>query len=150
LTAKPQVDEQIALVRFANLLQHHTGKEDYRAMAIHAMRYLAAPVVVERQGYGTSGILLADRELRSEPPHITVVGPKDNPAAQELFATALREAPGYRRLEWFDVREGALPRQDVEFPTSGSASAFVCANGACSMPMRTPEALAKRLRQPGP
>ena len=30
--------------------------------------------MIEQQGYGTSGILLADRELRSEPAHITIVG----------------------------------------------------------------------------
>jgi hypothetical protein len=59
------------------------------------MRYIASPSVVERQGYGVSGILLADRELRTEPAHLTIVGPKENAAAQALFAAALRSAVIY-------------------------------------------------------
>jgi uncharacterized protein YyaL (SSP411 family) len=145
LPSKPQVDESIALVRFANLLHHHTGKSAYRAMAEHAMRYIASPTVVERQGYGVSGILLADRELRTEPAHLTVVGPKDDAAARALFAAALSGAPAFARLEWFDPGEGPLPRAEVEFPALPEPAAFLCANGSCSIPMRTPEQLAQKL-----
>ncbi len=149
LRPKAQVDENIALVRFANLLHHHTGKASHRAMAGHAMRYLAAPAVVERQGFGTSGILLADRELRTEPAHLTVVGPKDDPAAQKLFAAILRGAPPSARIEWFDPREGPLPRGDVEYPPLKVPAAFVCAGGSCSAPLETPELLARKLEKLG-
>jgi len=145
LTPKPEVDENVALVRFANLLAHHTGKSAYRAMAGHAMRFLAAPTVLKRQGYAVSGILLADGELRAEPTHITIVGTKDDPAARALFAAALRGAPPYTRLEWYDPREGPLPHADVEYPTLPEAAAFLCTNSACSSPVRTPEALARKL-----
>ncbi|MEO6785665.1 MAG: hypothetical protein ABI318_05980, partial [Chthoniobacteraceae bacterium] len=145
LKSKPQVDENIALVRFANLLHAHTGKAEHRAMAEHAMRYLASPVVVELQGYGTSGILLADRELRTEPAHITVVGGKDDPAARALFSAALRSAPPMSCIEWFDHREGPLPRSDVEYPTLDTAAAFLCADGSCSRPMNAPGELAEKL-----
>ena len=145
LGPKPQVDENIWIVRFANLLHQHTGKPAYRAMAEHAMRYLASPVLVERQGFATSGILLADRELTTEPTHVTVVGRKGDPAAQVLFATALRTAPGYARIEWQDASEGPLPRNEVELPNLPKAAAFVCANGSCSLPLQTPEKLADRI-----
>ena len=145
LKPKAQVDENVALVRFANLLHAHTGKPAHRTMAEHAMRYLASPAVVELQGYGTSGILLADRELRTEPAHITVVGGKDDPAARALFTAALRSAPPMSRLEWFDHREGPLPRTDVEYPKLDTAAAFLCADGSCSRPMNTPGELAEKL-----
>ena len=145
LPPKPQVDENIALVRFANLLHHHTGNPAHRALAEHAMRYLASSAVVERQGYGVSGILLADRELRTEPAHLTIVGAKDDPAARALFAAALRDAPSFTRLEWFDSREGPLPRADVEYPKLREAAAFFCTNGTCSLPVSTPEKLAQKL-----
>ncbi len=145
LSPKPQVDENIALVRFANLLHAHTGKPAHRAMAEHAMRFLASPVVVDRQGYGTSGILLADREIRTEPAHLTVVGAKDDPAARALFAAALRNAPPMARIEWFDAREGALPRTDVEYPKLEVPAIFLCTNGSCSRPMTTPEQLEQAL-----
>jgi hypothetical protein len=38
----------------------------------------------------------------TEPIHITIVGAKDDPAARALFAAALRDAPPYTRLEWYD------------------------------------------------
>ena len=145
LSPKPQVDENIAVARFANLLHAHTGKAAHRAMSEHAMRYLASPAVVERQGYGTSGILLADREVRTEPAHVTVVGGKDDPAARALFAAVLRAAPPMARIEWFDAREGPLPRADVEYPKLDAAAAFLCADGSCSRPMSTPEQLTQAL-----
>jgi uncharacterized protein YyaL (SSP411 family) len=145
LPPKPQVDENIALARFASLLRHHTGRDAFRAMAEHSLRYLAAPTVVAAQGYSTSGILLAEREFRTEPAHITIVGPKDAPAAQTLFAAAIRGAPPASRIEWFDAREGPLPHTDVPLPKLSEPAAFVCANGACSIPMRTPEKLTQKL-----
>ncbi len=150
LAPTPQVDENIAIVRLANLLHQHTGAAAFRDMAEHAMRYLAAPAVVANQGYGTSGILLADRELTTEPAHLTVVGAKTDPAAQALFAAALRGSPMTSRIEWLDPADGQLPRADVEFPTLPEPAAFLCANGTCSAPLRTPAQLAKKLSSPAP
>jgi uncharacterized protein YyaL (SSP411 family) len=109
------------------------------------MQYLASPVVVAQQGYGASGILLADRELRTDPAHLTIVGRKDDAAAQALFHAALRDAPPSSRIEWLDAREGPLPRDDVPFPELPQAAAFVCAGGRCSPPMTSPERLAEKL-----
>ncbi len=145
LPPKPQVDENIMLVRFANLLHHHTGDAGQRGLAEHALRYLAAPAVVETLGYGTSGLLLADRELRTEPAHITVVGRKDAPAAQALFAAARRDAPPAARLEWLDAREGPLPRADIPYPELPEPAAFLCAEGRCSRPLQTPAQLTAKL-----
>jgi uncharacterized protein len=145
LQPKPQVDENIALARFAHLLHAHTARDSHRAIAEHAMRYLAAPAVVESLGFGTSGVLLVDRELRAEPVHITIVGKKDDPRARELFETALRGAPMPAQIEWFDRREGPLPRTDVPYPDLAEPAAFFCSKGSCSSPMTTPAQLAKKL-----
>ncbi len=145
LAPKSQVDENIALVRFSNLLHAHTGKAVHRAMAEHAMRFLASPEVVGMQGYGTSGILLADRELSMEPVHVTIVGGKDDPAARALFTAAMRSAPPMSRIEWSDAREGPLPRTDVEYPKLDTAAAFLCSDGSCSRPMNAPRELAEKL-----
>ena len=114
------------------------------------MRFLAAPAVVERQGFGTAGLLLADRELRTEPAHLTIVGGKDDPAARALFAAALRAAPPMARIEGFDAREGALPRTAVEYPHLDTATAFLCANGRCSRPLTTPEKIARAVAKTRP
>jgi hypothetical protein len=126
-------------------LYQDTGDEMWKHAAEHGMKYLASPVVVAQQGYGTSGILLADRALRVEPAHLTVVGHKDDPAAQTLFRALLAGAPPAARIEWLDDREGPLPRNDVAYPKLPSAAAFVCAGGACSLPMTSADKVASRL-----
>ncbi len=145
----PEADENVTLARLANMLGHHTGNPLYGAMADHAMRYLASEAVIKHAGYSVAGILLADRELTTEPTHVTIVGQKDDPAARALFAAALRDAPPYTRLEWYDSREGPLPHSDVEYPALAQAAAFLCSNGACSSPAGTPEALEQRLARAG-
>jgi uncharacterized protein YyaL (SSP411 family) len=142
LKANPQVDENVDLVRLANLLTHYTGKTEYRDMARHAMQYLAVPAAAEGRGFLVGGILLADYEITTLPRHITVVGRKDDAAAGALFAAARRDPSTYRRLEWWDEREGALPNGDVEYPALEQAAAFVCGDKSCSAPVFSPEKLA--------
>jgi hypothetical protein len=144
---KPEVDENVALARFANLLGHYTGTDSSRAMARHSMRYLAAPAIIQGQGFATSGILLADREMSAEPAHLTIVGGKQDPIARALFASALRGAPDFARIEWFDSKEGPLTNADVQYPDLPRAAAFVCANGSCSIPMESPAQFTKKLAQ---
>jgi uncharacterized protein YyaL (SSP411 family) len=142
---RAQVDENIAFARLANLLHHYTGHEVWRQAAEHAMQYLASPAVVAQRGYGISGILLADRELRTTPAHIAIVGHKDDVAAQALFRVALQGAPPSSRIEWMDAREGPLPHNDVPYPKMTRAAAFLCVHGQCSLPMNSPDKFAEKL-----
>jgi uncharacterized protein YyaL (SSP411 family) len=137
----PQVDENVALVRFANLLNHYSGNVSCREIAEHAMRHLAAPVVTDRSGLQAAGILLADRELSLPPLHITVVGSKTDPAARALFLAAVKQPATYKRVEWLDESEGPLPNADVEYPRIAKAAAFLCTERSCSAPIFTPEKL---------
>lgn len=134
-----QLDENVALARFANLLGHYTGAPAFREMAVHAMRHLAAQGVVERRGYQVGGLLLADRELSVPPLHITVVGSKADSAARALFLAALKQPATNKRVEWFDESEGPLPNADVEYPRVAKAAAFICTDRSCSAPIFTPD-----------
>ncbi len=135
LAPKPQVDENTAFARLTNELNFYTGNAADRDRAEHAMHYLAAPGVAARRGFLVGGILLADRELSGPPLHLTIVGAKDDPKARELFAAALRQPAPYKRLEWWDTKEGPLPNPDVEYPTLDRAAAFVCTEKSCSAPI---------------
>ncbi len=137
-------DENIDVARFSNTLFYYTAKASYRRMAEIAMHYLVSPEVAEEGR--PSGVLLADAELRSEPAHITIVGAKNNPVAQRLFADALTYPSGFRRIEWWDASEGKLPNQDVEYPILDFPAAFVCAKGRCSLPITNSEAMAKAIK----
>jgi uncharacterized protein YyaL (SSP411 family) len=139
--AKPvkQIDENVAATRLFNLLARDTGRRDFREAAEHGMRYLIA---LAEDDLIVPGALLADRELGREPAHVTIVGAKDDPAAQALYASARQYPTRYLRIEWLDRREGPLPAADVEYPELPEAAAFACANGACSLPVFAPEQIA--------
>jgi uncharacterized protein len=141
--AHGQRDENVDVVRTANLLFHYTGDDSFQKMAQQAMRYLAAEPIVER--LPASSTLLADLELSSAPLHVTVVGAKDDPAAQNLFRAALVYPASYKRLEWWDRGEGRLPNPDVQYPELKTAAAFICTNTTCSSPIFKPEDLQARV-----
>jgi uncharacterized protein len=133
----PQRDENIILARTANLLFHFTARPVYRSMTDQAMRYLAAPEIARR--LPAASVLLVDYEVVHPPLHLTIVGPKDDLAAQALFHSALRYPSGYKRLEWWDVKEGPLPNPDVQYPQLKTSAAFICTQRACSPPIFKPE-----------
>jgi uncharacterized protein YyaL (SSP411 family) len=133
----PQRDENIMLARTSNLLFHYTARPIYHGMTDQAMRYLAAPEIARR--LPAASVLLVDYEVVRPPLHLTIVGPKDDSAAQALFQSALRYPATYKRLEWWDVREGALPNPDVQYPQLKKSAAFICTQRACSPPIFKPE-----------
>lgn len=134
LQPKSNIDENIPLARFANLLHRYTGDARYRAMSSYALRML-----VTEQLAGSlltaPGILLAAFESANDPLHITVVGRKDDAAARALFDSATRYATVYRRIEWWDRREGNMPNPDVRYPQLPKAAAFICTDSTCSLPI---------------
>ena len=136
----PQLDENIQLARFANLLHHYTGDARYRTSAEHAMAYLASGTVALSR-LTDPGILLADEELARPPLHITVVGGKVDAAAQKLFEGVLSLPGWYQRVEWWDHAEGSLPNPDVRYPQLHRAAAFVCTDNRCSLPAFSTAAL---------
>jgi uncharacterized protein len=141
----PEFDEVIALARFANLLGYASGRPGDHALAESSLRWASSAENVGRRGPYTGGLLLAQEELRTEPLHVTVVGRKDDPAAQAMFAAANRASTAYRLVEWWDRREGGPPRGESIFPDRDRSSAYLCANGACSAPISDAAALSRRV-----
>jgi len=142
LKPKPQIDENADLARFANLLEKYRGIETYGTMAKHAMQFLSIPAVADERGFLVGGILLANRELTTPPLHVTVVGSKTDTVASSLFQAALKLPAFYKRVEWWDNQEGALPNSDVEYPVLDNAAAFICGEHSCSPPVFSSEKLA--------
>jgi hypothetical protein len=64
-----------------------------------------------------------------------------------LFATARRSPRAFKRIEWWDRREGPLRNEDTPLPELPRAAAFLCTDGACSPPIYEPEMLAKKLHR---
>jgi uncharacterized protein len=134
LQPKANVDENIPVARFANMLHRYTGDARYRAMSDYALRMLMTEQVADSL-ITAPGILLAAFESVNDPLHITIVGGKDDAAAAALFASAIRYAAVYRRVEWWDRREGNMPNPDVRYPQLSKPAAFICTDSTCSLPI---------------
>lgn len=145
LKPKTVTDENIAAVRFGNLLARYTGKAKYRQFAEHAMPYIATDQVATFRRT-EPGILQAAAELATDPTHITIVGGKVDAGAATLFRAALGHPAVYRRIEWWDRSQGAMPNPDVTYPQMDRAAAFLCTNGACSQPIFDTAELARVAR----
>ena len=127
-------DENATLVRVARLAYAYTGLKRYQSMADHAMHYLASPGLIGSEAF-EPGTLMADAEMAQPPVHITVVGHKDDAAAQALHAAALAYAVDFKQIDWWDKREGALPNPEVTYPELPHAAAFICTGNTCSSPI---------------
>jgi uncharacterized protein len=139
----PQRDENVAVARAANLLFHASGDAKYRTVSDIAMRYLGAASVATR--LPVASVLLADYEVGRAPLHLTVVGRKDDPAAKALFLASLQYPSFYKRLEWWDTREGKLPNPDVQYPSVARAAAYVCTERTCSAPIFRADEVASKV-----
>ena len=115
-------------------LFNFTGSEPYREFAWQVLdRALQDSENLEPRA--TLEAINLQHRFVSEPFHATVVGAKSDPAAQLLFKLARTVPVAYRRLEWWDRSQGALPNPDVRYPTFKRAAAFICVNSHCSLPL---------------
>jgi uncharacterized protein len=149
IASMPQMDENISLARFANLLAHYTGKTEHRVIAESALRYLAEPRIALSE-ITEPGILLADDEFHSDPLHLTVLAAKGDADAKVLFSTVQHLPPWYKRVEWWDKSEGNLPNPDVSYPAPKHAAAFVCTENRCSLPIFKAEQIADFVHSSSP
>jgi hypothetical protein len=140
-----QREDNVATTRFFTLLAAYTGNARDREVAEAGMGYLASPPVLDAYGF-LPDVLLAEEELRNEPVHVTIVGPKDDPRSTVLFAAALRYPLAYKRAEWWDKREGPLVHHDVDYPDfPDGPAAFACTRNFCSLPVTDPMAIPAQL-----
>lgn len=140
-----QREDNAAATRFFNLLASYTGDTRYREIAEAGMGYLASPPVLGAYAF-LPDVLLAEEELRNEPVHVTIVGPRDDARSAALYTAALRYPLAFKRAEWWDKREGLLPNHDVDYPDFPEGpAAFACTRNYCSLPVTDPAAIPAQL-----
>ncbi|MFL6604194.1 MAG: hypothetical protein ACJ8R9_23080 [Steroidobacteraceae bacterium] len=139
------VAQNAAVVRTAGMLHHYTAAERHLRIARHAMKYLSSVAAAASDQFRPD-ILLADHELSMAPIHITIVGGKDDPAAQSLHAAALQYPTDYLQVDWWDRREGKLPDPSITYPDLKRPAAFACTANACSTPVYEGSQIQERVR----
>lgn len=136
-------EENVDAARFANLLFHYTGRASDQTLAKEALSFFSVEGATE--GFNGGGLLLAISEMRRDPAHITVVGPAGDPSREQLAATARQGPSSYLRLDVWAPGTPAPPNSDVEYPQNPPVAAYLCRDGRCSAPVRTPDALRRLL-----
>lgn len=90
-----QIDENISLIRFANLLSHYSNKASLKKMTIHGLRYLYIPEVATAR-MEEAGILLLDRETLTSPLTININGNRNDATVKEYIKIAHRYHGWYK------------------------------------------------------
>ncbi len=141
-----QIEENIQVTRFFNVLHRYSGDNGVHALGEHGMRYLASDAIISLRRF-LIGVVLADEEMSIEPAHITIVGHKNDERAKALHAAARQLPMVYKRIDWWDKREGAMINPDVTYPELEEPAAFACANSVCSLPVFNPEHLRRQVKK---
>ena len=139
-----QKDDNVAAVRFFNLLRHYSGVKRYGEIAEAGMGYLTSKAVTEAY-YFLPGVLLVEHELTHEPVKATIIAPKGDAAGQALHKAALAFPTRYKRVQWWDKAEGRLRYHDVNYPDYPEPAAFACTSTFCSLPVTDPADVAEAL-----
>ncbi len=96
-TPPRQIDENIALTRFVNLLSYYSNDEQFLKMAKHGLRYLCIPEIATSR-MEEAGILIIDRELSSRPLSIIINGERHDPVVKEFVNIAYRHEGWYKLI----------------------------------------------------
>ena len=133
------LDDNVAMARFTNLLFREGQGADQEERAQAAMRLLSSPQELGQLGL-PFGTLLADEELRHAPLHIVVVGAGRSASSVALLETA-RAAP--TRYKWVQPWDPSQPvaGETPAVPPKPLAVAYACGPNFCSPPAKTKQAL---------
>ena len=129
-TTTRQIDENISLTRFVNLLSYYSGEQIFTKMAKHGLRYLCIPEIATAR-MEEAGILLIDREMSSTPLTITIHGKRYDPILKEFIKIAQHNAAWYKL---------------IKVHSAASASAAIEIDGIKSKAVTSPEKLQKLLK----
>lgn len=143
-TLDKQKDDNVLAVRLFNLLHFYTGQARHREIAEAGMGYLTSPAVLGAFAF-LPDVLQAEDELRNEPVHVTIIGPRDDARTAALYRSALAYPMTHKRAELWDRREGKLANLDVEYPDYPEPAAFACTRNFCSLPVTAPADIAAQL-----
>ena len=124
-----------------------SGRERYRDAAERALR-ASAPGALDQGLFAATLALALDLHLEP-PPHVVIVGPRDDARTLALHAAALGAYRYGAVAHVYDpaAASGALPAVAPALDgTAEGPRAFVCTATACAPPAVDPEALAETIR----
>lgn len=137
----PQIDENISVTRFMNLLGHYTNSPFHKTLATHGLRYLAVPQVATSR-MEEAGVLLVNEEYSTPPLKITVIGDKTDAKARKLYETAMRAFGWYKLIEWLEPCSAEACVFNDNSPVRDHPVAYITNEYYRSGPISEPDRLA--------
>jgi uncharacterized protein YyaL (SSP411 family) len=142
-----RIEAATALARLSNMIYFTTREAQYREVARRALDSAMPGRCEQVSVVDAARLLLAEEELRAEPPHAVLIGHGDNSVTEELWQVMLSKLPSYVRRERFssvsDLRSGS----DRHYPKLSKAAVFLCSRKRCSVPIFTAAELTKRIAE---
>ncbi|MCA9690652.1 MAG: thioredoxin domain-containing protein, partial [Myxococcales bacterium] len=123
------------LLELHRLLDHTGDPLPYEPAARRAVTAMSAPETVASWGRIVGEYLLAIEDLLASPIDLTVVGDPGDPAAQALWAAALRIYEPRVSVE--------LSPPGARYPKQPAPAVYLCDETTCSRPVREPAAIAE-------
>ena len=132
------LEDNAAAARFVYLLGVLNKDDDLRKAAEQAIRAVAAPVIVSREGRITGSLAVTLELLTSGYVEFSIVGPRDDAIAQALIAAA-------RRV--YEPRKIVHLEKPGRYPVLAHAAMYICNDNQCSLPISDPTTVALQARQ---
>ena len=92
-----QIDENISLTRFANLLAYYSGEKRFNKISKHGLKYLSIPEIATAR-IEEAGILLIDREIKTPPLTININGYEENQQVKDFLNIAHKQRGWYKLI----------------------------------------------------
>lgn len=124
-----QIDENISLTRFANLLSFYSKEKRFNNISKHGLKYLSIPEIATAR-IEEAGILLIDREMQASPLTIDINGHVNNKLVMNFIDIA------HRQKGWYKL---------IRFNKSEDISASIEIEGFMSKFVKTPDELSQLL-----
>jgi uncharacterized protein YyaL (SSP411 family) len=118
-----------------------TGSEDFRRSAMRTIEAFSQRLRVAP--HATPQMVVAYMNSRRKPRQIVLAGEGESAGVEALLNEAFRRYLGYRVIMGADGE--LLPQTAAMSPVEGKATAYVCENFACQLPVTDPAAMAEQL-----
>jgi uncharacterized protein YyaL (SSP411 family) len=147
LALSSRIEVATSLSRLSNMIYLSTGDARYREEAKRALESALSARCDEASVVDAARLLLADEELRTEPPHAVLVGDGNDGSGEDLWRVILSKLPSYARRERFSSVSALRQDTDMRYPRLSRPAAFLCVKKRCSVPIFTATELTERIAE---
>ncbi len=113
----------------------YTKDDDYKSVSENAIRSVAQPSIIRREGKITGEFAMAIEKVKTSYVEFSIVGDTNHPNASALFAAG---------RDVFEPRKLLHYEEPGRYPDRGIPSMYICNPDMCSIPIEDPAEVRKQ------